>query len=144
MSKFTKSFTMATPKGSLAEDVANAVRQSSDEQGRGMELMRQWIKGGYVLDQLGHGILHTLLDMAENPRFKNLTEQQVAHYLQRMLEQTVWLDELMVQPEEPAKTAREVATQQPVVEEYRGEDLSPRSEPALLNSTAMTIADFSA
>ncbi|MGI9277850.1 MAG: hypothetical protein ACR2PT_23755 [Endozoicomonas sp.] len=103
-SKLKKMVTLDTPPGSAAERLAQRMQQSELEgHGRPMQYMRQWLQTGFLVSELGHGILESWLAMERDGHTRGMSQKQKAQRLIELLQRTNWESSL------PAETAPPVA-----------------------------------
>lgn len=91
--KLKKMVTLDAPPGSLGERIAQRMDQAQDEgHGKPMDCMRKWLQSGFWMDDLGHGIVDTLLAMHREGHTRSMSQQQKAEFLVQLIQRTQWAD----------------------------------------------------
>ena len=89
--KYLKMFTLANNGGHLTRETIEDLKNAEKIHGEPMRLMRRWLLAGKLMDSLGHGLLETLVAMAESGQFGPLNPQQKADIVKGLIDRNVWL-----------------------------------------------------
>ena len=114
MSKLTKTITLNITPGNITERLQTSL-QAAEQQGRGapMQLLRQWLLGGFLLSELGHGILESLLAMDRDGQLEALSQADKALFLNRLLERMTWRE-----ASSTAASVDEIQKEEPTIKTY--------------------------
>ncbi len=89
--KYLKMFTLANNGGHLTGEAIADLKNAEKIHGEPMRLMRRWLLAGKLMDGLGHGLLDTLVAMAESGQFSSMGAQQKAEIVKGLIDRNVWL-----------------------------------------------------
>ncbi len=117
MKKLAKTVNLKAVPGSTEASVISKLCEVEQEgRGQQMRYMKQWLQGGYLLGELGHGLLESLIAMDGAKLLDDLSPKQKADFLVNMIQRTAWREPVAAKqvpvPEE-AKTPDPEVSQQP-------------------------------
>ena len=92
---FSKSVTLVDMEPGNTSDrlVTEVTRLSGLGKGTAMEKIRKWLKAGFLLAEIGHGIIETWLALEEADRSKNLSGRDRLKRLRKAIDIAMWHSE---------------------------------------------------
>ena len=91
MKTLAKTVNLKAVPGTTEESVIEKLLKVKEEgRGQQMRYMSKWIQGGYLLGELGHGLLESLIAMDGARLMDGMSEMEKAKFLVNLIERTAW------------------------------------------------------
>lgn len=91
--KFIKTIRLVRDGNNIESKMIDQMDDAKDIHGKQMKLLRRWMRGGYVLESLGHGFLVSMLAQVEAGLTQEMTEAETAHFIKELIVRTMWMEE---------------------------------------------------